>query len=125
MCIQAHEEEEIPNKYNRDREKNREDKYTESNWLMSLLPPWRPVFLYPALQQPQYINALVDAAKFSELSDRFLVVAQQELLGGAVGQGALGPVLQQGQFVIAHPPAACKVLPVFDGAVVWIQFEPQ
>lgn len=42
-----------------------------------------------------------------------------------MGQGTLGPMLQQGQFVIAHPPTTRKVFPVFDGAVVWIQFEPQ
>jgi len=34
-------------------------------------------------------------------------------------------VLQQGQFIVAHPPAARKVLPVLDGAVVGIQLEPQ
>lgn len=92
---------------------------------MSLLPARWPVLFYPALQQPQHINALVDAAKFGELRDRLLVVAEQELLGGAVGQRALGPVLQQGQFVVAHAPATRKVLPVLDGAVVWIQFESQ
>lgn len=42
-----------------------------------------------------------------------------------MGQGALGPVFQQSQFVVAHSPATGKVLPVFDGAVVRIQLEPQ
>lgn len=92
---------------------------------MSLLPARGPVLLHPALQQPQHVDALVQAAELRELRDSLLVVAQQELLGGAVGQGALGPVLQQGQFIVAHPPATSKVLPVFDGAVVWIQLEPQ
>lgn len=77
------------------------------------------------MKQPQHVNALIDAAQFGELGDRLLVVAQQELLGGAVRQGALGPMLQQGEFVVAHSPAARKVLPVFDGAVVWVQLQPQ
>lgn len=40
-------------------------------------------------------------------------------------QGTLCAVLKQSQFIIAHAPTTCKVLPVFDSAVVGIQFEPQ
>ena len=44
---------------------------------------------------------------------------------GAVRQRALGPVFQQGELVVAHAPAAGKVLPVLDGTVVGVQLEAQ
>lgn len=63
-------------------------------------------------------------AEFGEFRHALLVVAQQELLGGALG-GALCPVLQEHQLVVAHAPAAGEVLPVLDGAVVGVQLEPK
>lgn len=88
-----------------------------------LLPPQRPVLLHPRLQQTQHVYALVDATKFRQLGHRLLAVAEQEGLRGAERQRAPGLVLQQAQFVVAHPPAAGKVLPVLDGAVVRVQLQ--
>lgn len=89
------------------------------------MPPQRPILLHPLLQQTQHVNALVDATQFRQLGDCLLAVAKQELQRGAAGQRALRLVLQHVQFVVAHPPAAGKVLPVLDGAVVGVQLQPQ
>lgn len=89
------------------------------------MPPQRPILLHPLLQQTQHVDALVDATKFRQLADCLLAVARQELQRGAEGKGALRLVLQHVQFIVAHPPAAGKVLPVLDGAVVGVQLQPQ
>lgn len=52
--------------------------------LMGLLPARGPVILHPPLEQSKHIDALVKLAEFGELRDRFLVVAQEELLSGTV-----------------------------------------
>lgn len=90
----------------------------------SLLPPQRPILLHPFLQQTQHVYTLIDATKFCQLGDCLLAVAKQELQRGAEGQGALRLVLQHVQFIVAHSPAAGKVLPVLDGAVIWVQLQP-
>ena len=88
---------------------------------MGVLPSRGPVVLHPALEQAQHVDPLVQAAQFGELAHALLVVAQQELLRGAEAHGGLRAVLQQGQLVVAHAPAAGEVLPVLDRAVGRVQ----
>lgn len=90
-----------------------------------LLPPQGPILLHPPLQQAQHVDALIEATKFRQLGDGLLAVAEQELQRGAERQGALRPVLQHVQFVVAHAPAAGEVLPVLHRAVVRVQLQPQ
>lgn len=86
-----------------------------------MLPARGPVVFHPALEQAQHVDALIETAQFGELTHALLVVAQQELLRGAVLHRALRAVLQECQLVVAHAPAAGKVLPVFDRAVGRVQ----
>lgn len=77
------------------------------------------------MKKPQYIDALVELAELGELRHWFLAVAEQELLSGTVGGGAMCPLLEHHQFVVAHAPAAGKVLPVLDGVVRRVELQSQ
>lgn len=92
---------------------------------MGFLPARGPVVLHPSLEQSEHVDALVDLTEFGELRDEFLVVAHEELLRGTVIGGAVRALLQKRQLVVAHPPAAGEVLPVFDGAVSRVQLQAQ